>query len=63
MKTMINTILLITFAIASAFSQDLSGVWHGNTKTPDNKEILFVFLFEKNKEVYNATMAVHNFEV
>ena len=63
MKTMINTILLITFAIASAFSQDLSGVWHGNTKTPDNKEILFVFLFEKNKEVYNATMAVPTFDV
>jgi len=63
MKTMINTILLITFAIVSAFSQDLSGVWHGNTKTPENKEILFVFLFEKNKEVYNTTMAVPTFDV
>ncbi|MBG7631552.1 MAG: alpha/beta fold hydrolase, partial [Bacteroidetes bacterium] len=31
--------------------------------TPDNKEILFVFLFEKNQEIYNTTMAVPTFDV
>jgi pimeloyl-ACP methyl ester carboxylesterase len=63
MKTIIITIFLIMLAITSALSQDLSGVWHGNTKTPDGKEILFVFLFEKNQEIYNTTMAVPTFDV
>ena len=45
MKTIITTILLMTLAGTSALSQNLAGVWHGITKTPDNKEITFVFLF------------------
>jgi len=52
MKTITITILLIVLAITSALSQDLSGVWHGNAKTPDDKDILFVFLFEKNGDAY-----------
>jgi pimeloyl-ACP methyl ester carboxylesterase len=63
MKTILTTILLIILVITSAFSQDLAGVWHGNAKTPDDKEILFVFLFEKNQEGYKTTMAVPTFDV
>jgi len=63
MKSIIATLLVLTFSITSALSQDLSGVWHGITKTPDNKEITFVFLFEKNAETYNTTMAVPTFDV
>lgn len=63
MKTLIATIILIAFYTLNAFSQSLPGVWHGNTKTPDGKEILFVFLFEKNQEKYNTTMAVPTFDV
>lgn len=63
MKTIITTILLMACAIASSFSQDLSGVWHGNAKTPDGKAILFVFLFEKNQEKYTVTMSVPAFNV
>ena len=63
MKTVIITLLLTSIAITSALSQDLSGVWHGTAKTPDDKEILFVFLFEKNQELYNTTMAVPTFDV
>lgn len=33
--------LLIIIAITSALSQDLSGVWYGNAKNPDDKEIVF----------------------
>jgi hypothetical protein len=63
MKTITITILLIVVAITSALSQDLSGVWHGIAKTPDNKDITFVFLLEKNGEVYTSTMAVPTFNV
>jgi hypothetical protein len=55
--------LLIILAITSTLSQNLAGVWHGNAKTPDDKEILFVFLFEKNQEIYKTTMAVPTFDV
>ena len=63
MKTLITTALLLAFTIINTFSQNLPGVWHGNAKTPDDKEILFVFLFEKNQEIYNTTMAVPTFNV
>ncbi|CAN5389687.1 alpha/beta fold hydrolase [soil metagenome] len=63
MKTLLITILLITLATNAAVSQDISGVWHGITKAPDNKEITFVFLFEKNEEGYHTTMAVPTFNV
>ncbi len=62
MKSLITT-FLITFFIMNAFSQDLSGVWHGIAKKTDNKEITFVFLFEKNGESYNTTMDVPTFNV
>lgn len=61
MKTVITTILVLTLVITSAFSQDLEGVWHGVTKTPANKEITFVFLFEKNEDTYKSTMATPTF--
>jgi pimeloyl-ACP methyl ester carboxylesterase len=63
MKAIITTLLLITFAVTGALSQDLSGVWHGNTKTPDGKDILFVFLFEKNEAGYSSKMAIPTFDV
>lgn len=63
MKTTIITLILITLSILNAFSQDLSGVWHGKAKTPDNKEILFVFLFESNDNGFTSTMAVPTFNV
>jgi len=63
MKTIITTILFISLAIASALSQNLSGVWHGIAKTPDNKEITFVFLFEKNEAGYSSKMAIPTFDV
>jgi len=62
MKTLITTIF-ITFYIVNAFSQNLPGVWHGKAKTPDNKEILFVFLFESNANSFTSTMAVPTFNV
>lgn len=63
MKTLIATTILITFYVVNTFSQNLSGVWHGKAKTPDDKEIPIVFLFEKNQEKYNTTMAVPTFNV
>jgi len=63
MKTLITTTILIAFFIVNTFAQDLSGVWHGNVKSPDNKEILFVFLFEKNQDGYVSKMAIPTFDV
>jgi hypothetical protein len=63
MKTKLITTLLIAFSILNVVSQDLSGVWHGFTKNPDNKEILFVFLFEKTESGFVSTMAVPTFDV
>ena len=63
MKTIITTILLMTLAVTSALSQNLAGVWHGITKTPDNKEITFVFLFKKNEGAFSTTMAVPTFNI
>ena len=63
MKTLIATTILIAFYIVNAFSQNLPGVWHGKAKTPDNKEILFVFLFESNANGLTSTMAVPTFNV
>ena len=63
MKTLISTTILIVFFIITSFSQNLPGVWHGQSKTPDNKEITFVFLFEKKEGTYNTTMAVPTFNV
>ena len=62
MKTIITTIL-IAFIVLNAFSQDISGVWHGKATNPDNKEILFVFLFENSQEGLTSTMAVPTFDV
>ncbi len=47
----------------NALSQDISGVWHGTAKNPDNKEVLFVFLFENTPNGLISTMAVPTFEV
>lgn len=55
--------LLIILAITNALSQDLSGVWYGKPKTPDDKEILFVCHFEKDQGINNTTMAVPTFDV
>ncbi len=63
MKIIIATLLLLILATASALSQNLTGVWHGNAKTPDDKDILFVFLFEKNGDAYTTTMAIPTFNV
>ncbi|QIA09281.1 alpha/beta hydrolase [Draconibacterium halophilum] len=63
MKSLIITILLTAFSAMNVFSQNISGVWHGIATNPDNKEITFVFLFERNDEVFNTTMAVPNFDV
>jgi hypothetical protein len=59
----ITTLFLLSFSITTIFAQNLEGVWHGNAKTPDNKDILFVFLFEKNQDEYTVTMAVPTFNV
>ena len=50
MKSLIITTLLTAFSAMNVFSQDISGVWHGIATNPDNKEITFVFLFERNDE-------------
>lgn len=63
MRTLITITLYIIFSIVKTYAQNISGVWHGKAKTPDDKEILFVFLFEKNQEKYNTTMAVPTFNV
>jgi len=63
MKSIIATLLLVILTITSAYSQNISGVWHGITKNPDNKEILFVFLFENTQNGFTSTMAVPTFNV
>ena len=63
MKAIIITSLLILFTITNTFSQNLTGVWHGKARTPDDTEVLFVFLFEKTQEIYSVTMAVPTFDV
>lgn len=63
MKSLIITTFLIAFSVMNALSQDISGVWHGTTMNPDNKEILFVFLFENSANGLNSTMAVPTFDV
>jgi len=63
MKTMITTVFIIVMSIINGFSQDLPGVWHGVAKTPDDKEVLFVFLFEENEQGFKTTMAVPTFNV
>lgn len=59
----ITSLFLLLFSITTIFSQNLEGVWHGKAKTPDNKEVLFVFLFEKNQDEYTVTMAVPTFNI
>lgn len=63
MKTMVTSIFFIVMSIVSGLSQDLPGVWHGTAKTPDDKEVLFVFLFEENENGLATTMAVPTFNV
>ena len=63
MKSSVLTTILLAICMVNAFSQNLSGVWHGKAKTPDNKEILFVFLFENNANGLTSTMAVPSFNV
>ncbi len=63
MKSSVLTTILIAICMVNAFSQNLSGVWHGKAKTTDNKEILFVFLFENNANDLTSTMAVPSFNV
>ncbi|GAB2622303.1 hypothetical protein [Belliella aquatica] len=63
MKSLIITTLLTAFSVMNVLSQDISGVWHGIATNPDNKEITFVFLFERNGGAYNTTMAVPNFDI
>lgn len=63
MKSFILTTLLIAFSVLNALAQDISGVWHGTAQNPDNKEILFVFLFENTPNGVNSTMAVPTFGV
>jgi hypothetical protein len=63
MRSIITILPLIILGIISTFSENITGAWHGTAKTPDNKQILFVFLFEKNEEVYNTTMEIPAFDV
>lgn len=63
MKTGIITTFLIALTAMNALSQDIYGVWHGSAKNPDNKDILFVFLFENNQNGLTSTMAVPTFDV
>tara|TARA_R110002033_G_scaffold38831_1_gene78355 strand:+ start:7462 stop:8856 length:1395 start_codon:yes stop_codon:yes gene_type:complete len=62
MKTITITILLITLAITSALSQDITGDWSGKTKRGD-KEITFVFNIEQENSMYSTTMNVPTFRV
>jgi pimeloyl-ACP methyl ester carboxylesterase len=63
MRILITITLIIILTIVKTFSQNLPGVWHGKAKTSDNKEILFVFLFESNANGFTSTMAVPTFNV
>lgn len=60
---MITTIIIIVMSIVNGVSQDLSGASHGTAKTPDDKEVLFVSLFEKNENHLITTMAAPSFHV
>jgi hypothetical protein len=50
--------LLIILAITNALSQDLSRVWCGNAKTPDDNEILFLCHFDKDPEIHITKISV-----
>jgi len=63
MKTLIIKTFLIVLTAMNALSQDISGVWHGSAKNPDNKDILFVFLFENTQNGLSSTMAVPTFDI
>ncbi|MBE0663488.1 MAG: alpha/beta fold hydrolase [Bacteroidales bacterium] len=63
MKSSVLTTILIAICMVNAFSQNLFGVWHGYAKNPDNKEILFVFLFENSQNGLTSTMAIPTFDV
>ncbi|CAM4101796.1 MULTISPECIES: alpha/beta hydrolase family protein [Flavobacterium] len=63
MKSKITIIIIMLIATINAFSQSLEGVWHGITKKPDNKEILFVFLFEEHQNSITSKMAIPTFDV
>ena len=62
MKTLIAFIIVVSFSIASTFSQDISGNWSGKTKRGD-KELTFVFTIKKQGDTYESTMAVPTFRV
>jgi pimeloyl-ACP methyl ester carboxylesterase len=63
MKSLLITTLLTVFTVINAFSQDISGVWHGTVMNPNNKEVLFVFLFEDTPNDLVSTLAIPTFEV
>ncbi len=63
MRTLVTTTILIAFYIVNTFSQNFPGVWHGKEKTPDDKEISFVFHFESNDNGFTSTMTVPTFDV
>ena len=58
-----TSLFLFLLNVTPLFSQNLEGVWHGNAMTPDKKDVLFLFLFEKDHDAYKATMAVPTFNV
>ena len=62
MKAVIAFIIVLSFSIASAFSQDISGNWNGKTKRGE-KEITFVFQLKKENNTYSSTMAVPTFRI
>ena len=62
MKSLFTTTIVLFFVV-NLLAQDISGVWHGTAKGPDNREILFVFLFEKTPDGYTSTMAIPTFDV
>ncbi|WP_394749714.1 alpha/beta hydrolase family protein [Spongiimicrobium salis] len=63
MKTIATTIFLICLNILSIYAQDISGTWNGTYTNSEQKEILFIFNFEKNEAGVQATFSVPTYRV
>ncbi|WP_189358828.1 alpha/beta hydrolase family protein [Algibacter mikhailovii] len=62
MKTRLTLIIVFIVSIVSAYSQNISGDWNGETKRGE-KLITFVFKIEQEDSKYSTTMSVPTFRV
>ena len=63
MKTIATTILFICLNLLKGYAQDISGVWNGTYTNSEQKEIVFVFSFEKSETGLQGTFSVPTYRV